>query len=306
MVGKAAMFMAVLSALLAGGAGWAGPPAVPADPVIGAAGDIACDPGDPAVHGRTTTRCQMKATSDLLLSLKPAAVLALGDLQYEDGALTKFRQSYGPTWGRLKSITRPAVGNHEYMTRRAWGYYAYFGRVAGAPWRGYYSFDLGAWHLIALNSNCEFVGGCGAGSPQERWLRADLAAHPVQCTLAYWHHPRFSSGPHGSNAAFGAFWRALYEARAEIVLSGHDHSYERFVPQDPDGRADPARGIREFVVGTGGRSFYALKKPAANSAVFQAETFGVLALTLRPGRYEWTFVPAPGKPFADSGSGTCH
>ena len=168
-----------------------------------------------------------------------AAVLLLGDIQYEDGAYSKFLASYDPSWGRVKSITKPAPGNHEYQSGSAADYYRYFGAAAGDPAKGYYSYDLGGWHLVALNSNCSFVGGCGAGSPQEQWLRADLAAHPASCTLAYWHHPRFSSGAHGSDATYTAFWQALYDANAEVVLVGHDHDYERFAPQTSERRARP-------------------------------------------------------------------
>lgn len=279
--------------------------AAQSDPVIAAAGDIACDPADRGFSGRFSFVCQMKATSDLLVTITPVAVLALGDLQYEDGALRKFQLSYQPTWGRVKAITYPAPGNHEYGTPNAQGYFAYFGDAAGDPGRGYYSFDIGGWHIVALNSNCGEVGGCGPGSLQERWLRADLAAHPARCTLAYWHHPRFSSGYHGTNAAYVAFWRALYEADAEIVLGGHDHDYERFAPQDPTGKPDPGRGIREFVVGTGGRSLYGLRRPEDNSVIFSADAFGVLVLTLHPTSYDWKFIPVPGAVFTDSGHGNC-
>ncbi|HEY6104116.1 MAG TPA: metallophosphoesterase [bacterium] len=306
MLGRFASPLIALCLLLTTIIGWNGPAGAQTDPVIGAAGDIACDPGNSYFNGRVGTLCQMKATSDLLLGLNAAAVLPLGDLQYEDGALSKFRRSYDRTWGRLKAITRPAPGNHEYGTRGAQGYFDYFGEIAGDPGQGYYSYDIGAWHLIALNSNCGPVGGCGSGSPQERWLRADLAAHPARCTLASWHHPRFSSGFHGSDRRYDAFWRALYDAGADVVLTGHDHHYERFAKQDPNGRPDPGRGIREFVVGTGGRSLYGLKEGEDNSDVFNAETFGVLALTLHPTSYEWRFVRGPGKDFADSGRAACH
>lgn len=229
----------------------------PSDPVIAAAGDIACEPTmNSNINGRQAGQtCHMQATSDLLMAQRFEAVLALGDLQYEDGALVKFQKSYDLTWGRVKAITHPAVGNHEYGTPGAAGYFSYFGGAAGAKDKGYYSFDIGAWHLIALNANCTKVG-CQAGSAQEQWLKADLAKHPAKCTLAYWHQPRFSSALHGNNAATDAFWQDLYQAGAEIVLNGHDHDYERFAPQTPAAIADPQRGIREFVVGTGGKSLY--------------------------------------------------
>ncbi len=198
------------------------------------------------------------------------------------------------------------VGNHEYGTRDAAGYFSYFGGAAGDPAEGWYSYDLGSWHLIALNSECSHVGGCGAGSAQERWLRADLAAHRTACTLAYWHEPRFSSGQHGDRASYDAFWRDLYDAGAEIVLNGHDHDYERFAPQNPDGRLDLARGIREFVVGTGGASHYHFKKVKPNSEVRGTDTFGVLLLRLGSERYQWQFVPGAGKDLTDSGTGLCH
>jgi len=275
--------------------------------VIAAAGDIACDPTGGAFHGGrgTADACHMRAVSDLLLDLDPALVLTLGDNQYENGTLTKYRRSYAPTWGRLKARTRPSPGNHEYNTKGAAGYYDYFGSRAGNRATGWYSFDLGAWHLIALNSECAKIGGCGATSPQVRWLRADLAAHPTACTLAYWHKPRFSSGQHGDDPAFGAFWRALDAAGADVVLSGHDHDYERFAPQSPAGRPDP-KGIREFVVGTGGKTHYGFRTIRRNSQVRNTGTFGILELRLAPGRYSWRFRPEPGKTFSDHGSGRCH
>jgi acid phosphatase type 7 len=282
--------------------------AAPADPVIAAAGDIACDPADSRFNGGagTTNACRMKATSDLLVGMDLAAVLVLGDSQYEDGALSKFRQSYDPTWGRLKSITRPAPGNHEYRRSNAAGYFDYFGAAAGDRAKGYYSYDIGTWHLIALNSNCEDIGGCRAGSAQERWLQADLAAHPAACTLAYWHHPRFSSGAHGNDSEYDAFWQDLYRAGADVVLVGHDHVYERFAPQTPNAAADPARGIRQFVVGTGGKSHYRFETIRSHSETRSTGTFGVLVLTLRARGYDWRFLPEPGKSFADSGRDVCH
>ncbi len=278
------------------------------DPIIAAAGDIACDPFHQDFNNGVGVplACRAVATADLLTQTRPMVVLTLGDLQYEDGDLLKFKDSYDRTWGRFKSITRPALGNHEYVTRGARGYFAYFGPTAGDPQKGYYSYEVGTWHLIALNSNCTFVGGCGAGSPQERWLRTDLAAHTGSCILAYWHHPRFSSGWHSNNPTYRAFWQALYHAGADLVLVGHDHDYERFAPQDPDGTPDPARGIRQFVVGTGGRSAYSFRTIQANSEVRQAGTFGILVLTLHPHAYTWKFIPEAGKTFTDNGQANCH
>jgi hypothetical protein len=275
---------------------------------IAAAGDIACDPTDPSYRGGVGSGlfCRQLATSNLLVSGRYDGVLTLGDNQYESGEHAKFVESYGRSWGRVKAITHPAAGNHDYNTRGAEGYYRYFGSAAGNPARGYYSFDLGAWHLVALNSNCGAVGGCGQRSPQARWLRVDLAAHKgATCTLAYWHHPRFSSGYHGSDPAYAAFWRALYAANADVILVGHDHDYERFAPQTPNGVRDVRRGIREFVVGTGGRNLRDFDATAPNSELRYRTTFGILALTLRPTRYSWRFVPAVGT-FTDAGSGSCH
>lgn len=277
-------------------------------PVIAAAGDVACDPADPSFNGGngTAVACRMKGTSDLLLALAPDAVLLLGDNQYENGALAKYQASYDPTWGRLKAITRPVPGNHDYGTAGAAGYYTYFGAAAGDPAKGYYSFDLGGWHVIALNSNCAQVGGCGPGSPQEQWLAADLAAHPGVCTLAYWHHPRFSSGPHGNDATFQTFWQLLYDAGADLVLNGHEHVYERFAPQDPSGAANPARGLRQITVGTGGRNLTGFPLVRPNSEVRNASAFGALELALHPNGYTWRFVPEGGATFTDSGAGLCH
>jgi acid phosphatase type 7 len=277
--------------------------AVPAasPPLLVAVGDLACSPETP----RTAVACHQAATSALALRLRPAAVALLGDTQYQVGALSAYRQSFAPTWGRLRPRLHPAVGNHEYLTADATDYFTYFGRSAGPRGRGYYSYNLGAWHLIVLNSNCLFVS-CRAGSPQERWLRADLAAHRNRCVLAYWHHPRFTSGFHGNTLAVAPLWNALYRAGADLVLTGHDHDYERFAPQTPSGRRDPVRGIREFVVGTGGVNHYRFVRLAPNSERRSSSTFGVLALTLRPGGYSWRFVPEPGALFTDAGSDTCH
>jgi hypothetical protein len=281
-------------------------PVTSGDPVIAAAGDIACDPSDGSFNGGngTANSCRQKAVSDLFVNRNFSAVLTLGDTQYEDGSLTKYQQSFDPSWGRAKSIIRPAVGNHEYSTAGASGYYDYFGAAAGDRTKGYYSYDIGAWHIIALNSNCSQVGGCGTGSPQEQWLKSDLAAHPTMCTLAYWHHPRFSGGEHGSSTSYDAFWRALYAAGADIVLSGHDHDYERFAPQNPSGAADP-NGIQQFVVGTGGKNHYTFTTTLPNSLVRNSDTYGILKLTLHAASYDWQFVPEAGKTFTDSGTRNC-
>jgi hypothetical protein len=242
-----------------------------------------------------------------------AGVLPLGDNQYEDGTLAGYLGSYDSTWGLFKSITYPTPGNHEYNTAGAAGYFDYFNGtgvadgVAGSRSQGYYSYDIGTWHLVSLNSNCSSAGGCTATSPQTQWLRSDLAAHPAACTLAYWHHPRFSSGAtHGDNSSMQPIWQALYDGNADVVLSGHEHVYERFAPQTATGVADPVRGIREFVVGTGGRSHYGFATPEPNSELRNSDTFGILKLTLHAGSYDWAFVPEAGKTFTDFGSANCH
>ena len=274
---------------------------------IAAAGDIACDPASPsfAEGVGTDDDCRQAATSDLLVGEAYAAVLVLGDAQYKNGAEEAFLESYDPTWGRVKSITAPVPGNHEYRTDRASGYFSYFGARAGDPDRGWYSFDLAGWHLVALNSNCSKIRGCGVGSPQERWLRRDLAASAARCTIAFWHHARFSSGWHGGRDVYAAFWQALYDAGADVVLVGHDHDYERFAPQDAFGQRDLARGIREFVVGTGGKELREMPTVEPNSESHDDSTFGILELTLGRSAYAWRFRPAVGS-FADSGSYRCH
>jgi acid phosphatase type 7 len=266
------------------------------DAVLAGAGDIAtCDSlGD-------------EITANLLDSI-PGTVFTTGDNAYPDGSAADFADCYNPSWGRHRARTLPAPGNHDYHTPGAKGYFDYFGAAAGNPTKGYYSYELGAWHIIVINSNCAEVGGCNVGSPQERWLRADLASHPTLCTLAYWHQPRFSSGSlHGSATSMGAIWQALYDAGADVVVNGHEHNYERFGLQDPNGVADPAHGIREFVVGTGGASQdgYTFGTPLPNSEVINNDTYGVLKLILHPTSYDWEFVPEPGKTFTDGGSESC-
>ena len=287
------------------------------DPVIAVSGDIACDPTSSSFNGGngSSSSCRQKYTSDLLLNANPAAVLALGDNQYYCGGYQAFVQSYDLSWGRIKSLTRPAVGNHEYLTSGgtdcnsanagAAGYFNYFGAAAGNPSQGYYSYDIGTWHIIALNSNCSNAGGCSATSPQGQWLRADLAAHTNYCVLAYWHIPLFSSGGRASTNS-KAFWQALYDYNADLILSAHDHIYERFAPQDPNGNADPVRGIRTFIVGSGGANHTSLATIFPNSEVRNTDTYGILKLTLHPTSYDWVFVPEAGKTFTDSGTTACH
>jgi hypothetical protein len=265
------------------------------DPVIEAAGDIGC-----SGTAWSATTCHQKATADILARTLPTLVLALGDNQYSKGALYDYNSYFSKTWGKLKWRMRPVPGNHEYATAGASGYFKYFGRLAGDPTKGYYSYDLGAWHIVALNSTIAH----GWTSAQVQWLQLDLATHPRLCTLAYWHHPRWSSGEHGSNASVDPFWRLLAAYRAEVVLNGHDHDYERFARQTPDGMAS-ADGIREFVVGTGGKSHYPIVAIQPNSRVRNTNTFGVLKLALHSTSYSWRFLPEAGKTFTDYGSNYC-
>jgi hypothetical protein len=266
------------------------------DPVFVGAGDIAtCD----AAHD--------SQTADLLDTIA-GTVFTLGDNVYNEGTSAQFTDCYEPTWGRHKARTKPVPGNHEYLTAGAAGYFTYFGDAASpaesnckSNCKGYYSYDLGAWHIIALNSEIDV----SAGSAQEKWLRADLAAHPNVCTLAYWHEPRFSSGETGDDISKKPLWDALYAYGADVVLNGHAHDYERFAPQDPSGQADPQRGIREFVVGTGGGALGSFPTAGKNIESRSGDTWGVLKLTLHATSYSWEFVPVAGQSFQDSGSDNC-
>ncbi|HET8658801.1 MAG TPA: metallophosphoesterase [Micromonosporaceae bacterium] len=295
-------------------------PTTPGPPAPAATGPAVPPPAAVLVGAGDIASCGSTGDSRTaaLLDRIPGTVFTLGDNVYDDGAPAEFAQCYGPTWGRHRSRTRPVIGNHDYHTPGAAGYFGYFGAaagasagaVAGAGRTGWYSYDLGAWHVVVLDSNCGVArGGCAAGSPQERWLRADLASSSrrTRCTVAMWHHPLFTSGrTHGPTTAVRPLFRALYEAGAELVLSGHNHQYERFAPQDPAGRRDDGRGLRQFVVGTGGVSHYGFGSPARNSQVRRTGTYGVLRLTLREGGYDWSFVPVAGEAFTDSGRDTCH
>ena len=266
----------------------------PGDPVIMGAGDIA----------RGSNVAGAEATAKLL-DVMSGEIFTAGDNSNDSGLPSEYQSYFQPTWGRNLARIHPSPGNHDYMTAGASGYYAYFGTAAHGP-DGYYSYDLGAWHIISLNGNCSDVGGCGAGSPEEQWLRADLAAHPTACTFAYWHQPRFSSGSlHGSDTTYTAFWQALYDYNADVVVNGHDHDYERFAPQDPNGNLDLAQGIREFVSGTGGAGTRSFGATRPNSEVRDANTLGVLKFTLHPTSYDWQFVPVSGGTFTDSGSEAC-
>jgi hypothetical protein len=292
------------------------PPSAGDDPVVAAAGDIACAP--PAT--RTSSSCHHLETSNLLVAGDYDAVLPLGDVQYECGQASAYRSVYDPTWGRVKAKSRPAAGDNEYgsatcSTPGASGYFTYFqgaaspnqpGCASACP--GYYSYDLGSWHVVVLNTNCSQpgVGGCGSTSAQGRWLAADLAAHPNQCILAYWHLPRWGESG-GVSSTSNYFVSALYNAGAEVILTGNSHFYARFAPQSPSGAADPVNGIRQFIVGTGGKSLHGLSRnPDPQVEVRQGNTYGILELALHPTSYSWRFVPEAGRTFTDTGTQDCH
>lgn len=248
--------------------------------------------------------CQSDGRPDLTAALLDGiggTVFTTGDNAYMNGSAEAFRRCYDPSWGRHRGRTRPTPGNHDYETAGATGYYGYFGANAGPSGVGYYSYRLGAWHILALNSQVD----ASMGSAQVAWLRAELAAHQTRCTLAYFHEPLFGSGTNGSDPRMRDVWRVLYLAGVDVVLSGHNHSYERFAEQDPDGRVDPARGIREFVVGTGGAPLTGFPGVQANSEA-RNSAWGVLKLTLRSNQYRWDFVPVAGQSFTDSGVAYCH
>ncbi len=269
-------------------------PPVKQEPVrVVAAGDIACQPGEPT----TPVRCQQAATADLARSLHPDAVIALGDLQYEDGTLDAFRGSYDPTWGALKAITRPIPGNHEYHTDGAAGYVAYWDDPPG-----WYAWDAGAWRIYMLDSTCAETD-CRS---EQAWLERDLQDYPARCTAIALHYPRFSSGAeHGSNPTMNRFWKIAYAQGVDLALAGHEHTYERFAAMDPDGNLDPARGIVSFVSGVGGKSLYGLDPRVPGSEFAQSSTFGVLLLTLMPRSFRWRFVDIDGATL-DRGSARCH
>jgi hypothetical protein len=265
---------------------------------IVAAGDIACDP---AHNVGMPTDCDQAATAAMIGRFRPNAVLALGDLQYQTGTLAAFQQSFGATWGVYRSIMYPAIGNHEYLTSRAAGYFTFF---RGIP--PYYSYNLGNWHMVSLDSECQYVGGCQAGSAQERWLRADLAAHPNLCTLVYWHEPRWSSGEHQDATQMATIWSDLVAANVDVVLAGHNHDYERFTPLGATGQPDPT-GVTEFVVGTGGKNHYGFVRPPLTGELVRNDTsFGVIRMLLGPRGFSWRFYSAPGYTFTDAGSAACH
>ena len=261
--------------------------ALPSHPVLLAAGDIASC----AYDGDERTAA--------LLDSNRGTVLTLGDNAYDHGTLEEFRKCFGPSWGRHKRRIRPAPGNHDYNSGAS-GYFQYFGRAAGPAGRGYYSFDLGSWHVVSLNSERD----TGATGGQVRWLRADLARARARCILAFWHRPRWSAGDYSDDGRTAPLWNALYDARADIVLSGHDHNYQRYPPMNKRGAIQKARGIRSFVVGTGGVSLDEVRADSRRRAANDS-TWGLLKLTLRPAGYKWRFLPVAGGRYQDSGSGKC-
>jgi acid phosphatase type 7 len=267
--------------------------------VLLAAGDIAeCDhQGD-------------EATARILAEYPHAAIATLGDNAYQHGTLEEFENCYAPTWGKFKDRTMPATGNHDEATKNAQGYWNYFGSSSGPYDKYYYSYDLGSWHVVVLNSDCWRVDGCAIDDPQAEWLRYDLEQHPTLCTLAYWHRPTFSSGRYGApneTARVRPLWRVLNEQGADVLLTGHEHSYERFAPMDAEGTRDDAKGVRLFVVGTGGGNLRPFENPPLpTTETRRDDTWGVLKLELKPTGYGWNFLPVAGSSFSDSGTGSCH
>jgi hypothetical protein len=281
------------------------------DPVVAAAGDIACDPADPSFAKGlgTATACQQAATARLIALAHPTAVLALGDLEYACGGSAAFARSYGPSWGRFRAITHPVPGNADYAedeTRgykatcsgsAGSGYFGYFGARAGSPSTGYYSFDVGAWHVDALNSECSHAGGCAVGSTQESWLRSDLAADTAECTLLYWHRPRWTTDPSHDDLEIDPFWQDADSAHADVVLNGHAHLYARFAPDQA--------GVREFIAGTGGHDVPGTTERRSTIQALRTHQFGILLLTLHPDSYEWQFLPTAGGTYTDYGTADC-
>jgi len=296
LAGLVALAAVVLSSARCGGTPDSGTGPTPPDPPVSAHDPVLVGAGDIAM-------CPLGAQSAtaLLLDRIGGTVFTTGDNVYDAPTPAKYADCYGPAWGRHLERTRPVPGNHDYDPPGSSGYFGYFGENAGPKGLGYYSYDVATWHVIALNSQI----GMQAGSAQYAWLQSDLAANPVRCTVAYFHHPLFSSSQNGPTASVRDLWRLLYDGGADVILNGNDHVYERFAPQDPAGRADAARGIRQFTVGTGGATLYGFGTPAPNSEV-RASVHGVLKLYLQASGYAWEFVPVAGQSFRDGGTGTCH
>jgi hypothetical protein len=301
---KKLLYLGVLLAI-AGAIVWPGGSSTPqsSDPVLIGAGDIA--------DGFNLNLASSMATAALLDANPGATVFAAGDLAYDNGSDGDFAKSYDPTWGRARARTIPVIGNHEYNTLNAAGFFSYFGPAAGDPTKGYYSLNVGAWHIVVINSNCSKVGGCNVGSPQDAWLRNDLASHTQICTLALWHAPYYTSVASGqgvtADAEMQPIWQDLYNASADLVVNGHAHNYERFAPQDANGNLDTAKGLVEIIAGTGGESHMTFGKAlSANSVAQNSTAYGVLKLTLHASSYDWQFIPQAGQTFNDSGTQTCH
>lgn len=271
-----------------------------------AVGDISCNN-----LISSETACQQEATVRLAEKINPEFVLVLGDLQYDVATLDNFNNFYDKSWGKFKSKTKPAVGNHEYAQINAKGYYDYFNGVdqytgsAGDRDKGYYSYQKNDWKFYVLNSNCGEAGGCGVESPQGKWLEQELTNNKSKCQIAYFHHPLFSSGLHGPVEMVKPLWQTLYKYNTDLILNGHDHLYERFSPQDPEGNIDNEKGIREFVVGTGGRNLYQVVDAMPNSEIKIANKFGVLQLDLKENEYNWQFISIDNQ-ILDQGSAFCH
>ena len=265
--------------------------------VVVVVGDLICNAAQEARAAGSEAQCKSEETAALAKSLSPDAVLLVGDIQYERGTRDEYAEGYErSSWASLESITHAAVGNHEYSSPGAAPYFAALGDAAGPDRRGYYRVRVGDWDVFALNSNCRPAGGCDPGSAQERWLRAELEASDAACSLAFFHHPRWTSGLHGSDASIEPLWAALADHDVEVALAGHDHHYERFAPE---------RGVRQFVVGTGGRSLYPAFGAEKGTEVRNSQTFGVLELRLAAAAYSWKFHGIPGTTFTDTGRATC-
>ncbi len=271
---------------------------------IVALGDVVCEPENPT----TNTTCRAKSVAKQIKKINPSAVLLLGDLQYWTGALTDYKVAFAKVWADFEDDTIvPSPGNHEYKTENASGYYQYFGKRAGDKEKGYYAKSLGSWLILALNSNCEYIGGCDKNSPQAKWLERKLDLSGSRCTLAYWHHPLFTSGPHNdleSTQRSRYFWQLLSDKKADIILNGHDHLYERFNKQDDTGSATK-NGVRQFTVGTGGKSLYEMVEKAGNQAYIKTDSFGFLKLNLYQSYYSWQFISESGETL-DQGTGNCN
>ena len=310
---KKLLYVAMLVAL-AGGIWWPSGRSTPqsTDPILIGAGDI--------IDGLNLNLSGGMATGALIDAYPSAMVFADGDLPHNNGTDSDYAMAYAPAWGRFRGRTLPVIGNHEYYALNAAGIFSYFGTtLLGDPAKGYYSTNLGAWHIIVLNSNCSSVGGCDSGSPQEQWLANDLATHSLTqfpCTLALWHHPYYTSVASGQGVTpdleMQPIWQDLYNSNStsnthvQLVINGHAHNYERFAPQDANGSLNTAHGVVEIVAGTGGASHMSIGSLASNSLVQNGTTFGVLKLTLHASSYDFQFIPIAGQSFTDSGTQTCH